>query len=80
MKDTSWRTGNLRIKSKTLARTLIQLVVAKEVKPNNTKLLLSYKQKKRKKPNFLGNGERNEVQIKTQIFFFFSVFRLRLLT
>lgn len=38
MKDTSWRTGNLRIKSKMLASTLIQLAFAKEVKPDNAKL------------------------------------------
>lgn len=76
MKDTSWRTGNLRIKSKTLARTLSQLVIAKEVKPNNAKLL-SLISRKKKETNFLGSRERNGVQMKTQILFFFSVFQLR---
>lgn len=49
MKDTSWRTGALRIKSKTLARALINLVIAKEVKPNIPK---PHKQKKERKKNF----------------------------
>lgn len=73
MKHTSWRTGNLRIKSKTLARTLSQLVIAKEVKPNNAKLL-SLISRKKKETNFLGSRERNGVQMKTQILFFFSQF------
>lgn len=47
MKVTSWRTGNLRIKSKTLVRNLIQLVIAKEVKTNNANLLGSMNRKKR---------------------------------
>lgn len=73
MKHTSWRTGNLRIKSKTLARTLSQLVIAKEVKPNNAELL-SLISRKKKETNFLGSRERNGVQMKTQILFFFSQF------
>lgn len=39
MKATSWRTWNLRIKSKTLARSLIQLFIAKKVKTNNRRIL-----------------------------------------
>lgn len=77
MKDTSWRTGNLRIKSKTLARTLSQLVIAKEVKPNNAKLL-SLISRKKKETNFLGSRERNGVQMKTQILFFFLSFSAKM--
>lgn len=69
MKNASWRTRNLRIKSKTLARTLIQLVIAQEVKTNNAKLL-SHVSRQKKERNFLGSGERNEVQMKTQMYFF----------
>lgn len=65
MKDTSWRTGALRIKSKTLARALINLVIAKEVKPNIPK---PHKQKKERK-KISRSGERNEVQKETEIFF-----------
>lgn len=37
MKAATWRTGDLRIKYKTLARSLIHPVTAKEVKTNNMK-------------------------------------------
>lgn len=70
MKNTPWRTGNLRIKSKTLARTLIQLAIAKEVKTNNAKLL-SLISRKKKEINFLGSMEKNEIQMKTHFFGFF---------
>lgn len=46
MKATSWRTGNLRIKFKNFARSVIQLVIAKEMKTNNLKLLCHMNRKK----------------------------------
>lgn len=60
MKATSWRALNSRIKSRTLARYLIQFVTAKEVKTNNRRLL-SHMNEKKKKVNILWNGSRNEV-------------------
>lgn len=70
MKATSWRTGNFRIKSKTLARSLMQLVIAKEVKTNNTKLLSHMKKKKSKLSMKWGKKKGSNANID----FFFSQF------